>query len=71
MRWITARFDSPCLCGHKVLRGEKLLAVDVRRSYRSSPYTRYLCQQCGEQHERENAAADFDEMQYASGCGGY
>jgi len=62
MRWLIAKFQSVCGCGRTVEIGQKLMAVTPRRGKPT-----YLCEACGVQHERENAAADFDERQYSSG----
>jgi predicted SprT family Zn-dependent metalloprotease len=63
MRWYDkSKYSGQCKCGHQWKVGDRILQVETRNSRRSL----YLCQKCGEQFESEQAAADFDERQYAS-----
>ena len=59
---ITARFNSQnCINGqHQIRQGDKIgYARRGRQSF-------VCCTDCWRQWEAENAAADFDEMRYAS-----
>ena len=59
--WLgAAKYAGPCgACGRRVPKGERVLYF--RRG-------RFIyCQACGEQYQRDQAAAQFDEDQYAAG----
>ncbi len=62
-RWITARFDSTCVnskCAKPIRKGDDILFDGTAQ-----------CKECGEQHQRDIAADDFDQAQYQSQYGGY
>jgi hypothetical protein len=52
-RWITARFNSKCPCGHDIKKGERTFYYPRTKAA--------LCGKCGEKASAEFAAAAMDE----------
>lgn len=63
MKIIQAKFDSTGTCGHPIKKGDRIGWDKYKRLT--------ICKECTEQHERDTAAADFDQMVYDSQRGGY
>ena len=61
-REIAAKFPSTGRCGHPIRKGDR---IGWNRTHG------VVCGPCWEKWQSENAAADFDEQQYASGYGSY
>ena len=55
-RWIQARYNSTCSCGHEVFTGQNI--------YYYPKGHKALCEQCGEQAERDFMAMAQDEDMY-------
>ena len=58
-KWIHARFAATCSCGRPIT--PKQLALWFARE------KRLYCRACGEQYERDLAAANWDELVYSQG----